>query len=82
MGTNLGRALLRVWALVGGGRVKECGRLFEEIWYLVSFFNDIATSIEQVGNNYTNSHEEITHGLSDRHSKSRNYGIFQKYGMQ
>ena len=56
MGTNWGRALLRVWALVGGGREKERGRLFEEIWYLVSFFNDIATSIEELGNNYINSH--------------------------
>ena len=45
-----------MWALVGGGRVKERGRLFEEISYLVSFFNDIATSIEELGNNYINSH--------------------------
>ena len=41
-----------MWALAGGGRVMERGRLFEEIWYLVSFFNDIATSIEELGNNY------------------------------
>ena len=39
-----------------GGRLWERGRLFEEIWYLVSFINDIATSIEQLGNNYINSH--------------------------
>ena len=50
VGTNWGRALIGMWALVGGRR------LFEEIWYLVSFINDIATSIEQLGNNYTNSH--------------------------